>query len=369
MKSAKVVVVGITILAIGFFIVYSQTGLPEGEEKPETAVAGYGAGVPSPVTPMLPYVSLPLQPNEDIIPKGANPSLLVEPSELEKNIGKWIIVDCRPKSLYDAGHIPTAIHLGETCNDFFRDDLEIEGIGTIPDAALGSLERLVQRLGDAGITTDKTILFYDSAKPAEDAPGRYGIMVGFTFVPFWYMEWLGHKDVRVLNGGIDAWIAEGKALETKTNKLPPSVFKPDLQMQRLATTEEVLKIAKGEEKAQLVDTRIPDEYLCVVKAPPGSPLVEKIRRAGHIPGTLLNVPHTFQLQNPPQDVRLRPYYQLNRLYQALDKDKRTIFYCVTATRAALSYFVARLLGFKDPALYHDSWIVWGNDETLPVECP
>lgn len=368
MKSPRAIIVAIAVIAIGFLIIYSQTGLPKEEGKHEAVAAGYGSGVPSPVTPMLAYVSLPPQPGENSLPKGINAQLLVEPAELEKNIGNWIIVDCRPVDLYNAGHIPSAIHLGETCNDFFRSDLEIKGVGTIEDAGVGSIEELEKKLSEVGVRMDKTILFYDSANPQKDSPGRYSILIGYAFVPFWYMEWLGHGDVRVLNGGIEAWTAEGKSLETKPNKLPTSSFKASVRKEKLATTEEVLKIAKKEERAQLVDSRIPDEFLCTVKAPPGSPLVEKIKRAGHIPGTVLNVPHTFQLMNPPGDVKLRPIYQLQRLYQALDKNERTVFYCVTATRAALSYFVARLLGFKDPALYHDSWLVWGNDEGLPVEC-
>jgi len=248
---------------------------------------------------------------------------------------------------------------------FFREELEIPGVGVVGEFNVPSAEDLEKRLSEVGIRMDKTILFYDAAKPSEDVPGLYGMMAGYAFVPFWYMEWLGHKDVRVLNGGIEAWIAEGLPLETKINKLPPSNFKANVVKNRLATTEDVLKIAKGEVKAQLIDARTPDEFLGRVKAP--SPAVaEKIKRAGRIPNTIRNVPHSFMYINPPNDFRFRPLYQLNRLNQGLNKEEWTVFYCVTGTRASLNYFVARLLGFKNPGLYHDSWIVWGNNETLPV---
>jgi len=367
MKTAKGIIIAVVVLALGLLIVYSQTGIPKGKEKPETAIAGYGAGVSSPLTPMLPYVNLPAQPGEEGIPEGANLHLLVRPAELEKNIGKWTIVDCRPKDLYDKGHIPTAIHLGETCNDFFRDDLEIKDIGTIKDSRLGEVGEIERKLSQVGISNDKTVLFYDSARPSRDIPGNYSILIGYAFVPFWYLEWLGHKDVRILDGGIEEWEAGGKPLETKPNSLKPSIFKANVVPNRLATTEEVLKIAKGEEDAQLVDNRMTAEFVGNVEVPPGSPLQGKIRRAGRIPRTTLNVPHTFYLVNPPGDVKVRPVFQLKRLYAGLDKDKRTVFYCVTGTRAAIPYFLARLLGFKDPALYHDSWLVWGNDPSLPIE--
>jgi len=370
LKVANSLIIAVVVVVLGFLVVYSQTGIPKEarEKKPEADAAGYG-GTISPRTPLIEYVDTPASPEEEQRSlEGTNLHLLVQPADLEKNIGKWIVVDCRPKDLYDEGHIPTAIHLGETCNDFFRDDLDIKGIGVLKELALGRVEELEEKLGRVGISRDKTVIFYDLREdPGEVAKGRYyGIFAGYVFVPFWYMEYMGHKDVRVLDGGIGAWTAEGKPLEQVAGKLPPTQFKADVVKNRLATTEEVLKIARGEEEAQLVDSRTMDEYLCQTQAPKGHFLADKVRRMGRIPNTDLNVPHYFQFIDP-RTAKLRPIYQLQRLYQSLEKEKRTVLYCYIANRISLSYFVLRLLGFEDPAIYHDSWIVWGNDETLPVE--
>ncbi|MBI5195049.1 MAG: sulfurtransferase [Nitrospirae bacterium] len=416
-QTIKGVIIGGVAVILGFLVVYSQTGIPEGskEQTHQAAAAGYG-GAGSPRTPLLEYVGSPATPEEEKTLKKMNLYLLTQPEELEKSLGMWIVVDCRPKDLYDEGHIPTAIHLGETCNDFFRDDLEIKGItdrsqepgerkqeaaapgygsapgyapaagyggtvspkttvmnsgtrsGLLKDLALGQVENLEKKLGRIGITRDKTLVFYDQRENSDEAGrGRYyGIFSGYVFVPFWYMEYLGHKDVRVLDGGIGIWTAGGKPLEQKTNKLTPVQFKADVVKSRLATTEEVLKIAKKEEDAQLIDSRTIAEYLGESPTPPGHFLADKIKRAGRIPNTIRNVPHFYQFIDP-QTAKLRPIYQLQRLYGGLDKDKRTVLYCYIANRISFSYFVLRLLGFKDPAIYHDSWIVWGNDETLPVE--
>ena len=427
----KILVISIVATALGFLLIYSQTNIPEGArtKSTETAAAGYGGAV-SPRTPFIEYIEMIATAAEEKMLKKANLNLhlLTQPEELEKSLGKWIVVDCRPKDLYDEGHIPTAIHLGETCNDFFREDMEIKGItntsqvvgekkheaaapgygsapgyapapgyGSVPgyapvagyggtvspkttvmnsgtrsgllkDLALGQVENLEKKLGKTGISYDKTIVLYDQKEDADEARrGRYyGIFSGYVFVPFWYMEYLGHKDVRVLDGGIGAWTSEGKHLSQKTNKLPPTQFKANVVKSRLATTEEVLKIAKKEEDAQLIDSRTIAEYLGESPTPPGHFLADKIKRAGRIPNTIRNVPHYYQFIDP-QTAKLRPIYQLQRLYGGLDKDKRTVLYCYIANRISFSYFVLRLLGFKDPAIYHDSWIVWGNDETLPVE--
>lgn len=374
MKTAKGLIVGIVVVALGFLVIYSQTGIPEEarKKKPEAAAAGYGGAI-SPLTPILEYVDSPVLPGEEKTLQAAklNLHLLVQPAAMEKNIGKWVIVDCRPKDLYDEGHIPTAIHLGETCNDFFREDLEIKGIGVLKELARGRVEDLEKKLGKAGISQDKTLVFYDQREePGATERGRYyGIFAGYVFVPFWYLEYMGHKDVRVLDGGIGAWTADGKSLEQKANKLQPTQFKANVVKSRLATTEEVLRIAKKEVDAQLVDSRTIDEYLGNSPTPKGHFLADKIRRGGRIPNTVLNVPHYFQLnvKDNPEAPKLRQIYQLHRLYQSLNKNKRTVLYCYIANRISFSYFVLRLLGFNDPAIYHDSWIVWGNDETLPVE--
>ncbi|MEW6108908.1 MAG: rhodanese-like domain-containing protein [Nitrospirota bacterium] len=375
MKSAQGLIIGIVVVALGFLVIFSQTGIPEGaKEKAGEAAGGYGGEVISALTPMLEFIELPAMPEEEKILKRMNLNLhlLAQPADLEKNLGDWIVIDCRPKDLYDNGHIPTAIHLGETCNDFFRDDLEIKGIGLLKDLALGKVEELEMKLSNVGIRHDKTLVFYDQREiPGDAEKGKYyGIFAGYAFVPFWYMEYLGHNDVRVLDGGIGAWTAKGKPLEEKENKLPPAQFKANVVKNRLATTEEVLKIAKNEIDAQLVDSRIIIEYKGESPTPPGHFLGDKIRRGGRIPNTILNVPHFFQFDvkdKDPQVPELRSVHQLHRLYQSLDRDKRTVLYCYIANRISLSYFVLRLLGFKDPAIYHDSWIVWGNDETLPVE--
>jgi thiosulfate/3-mercaptopyruvate sulfurtransferase len=367
---AQRAIVGIVVVALGFLVIYSQIGIPKEarEKKAKAAAGGYGGAV-SPATELREYAEAPIMPGEEEKAiKGANLHLLLQPSDLEKNIGKWVIVDCRPKDLYDEGHIPTAIHLGETCNDFFRDDFEIKGIGLLEELAMGRVEELEKKLGQAGISQDKTLVFYDQREDADEVrKGRYyGIFAGYVFVPFWYLEYMGHKDVRVLDGGIGAWEAEGKSLEQKANKLMPTQFKANVVKSRLATAEEVLKIAKKEEDAYLIDSRTITENTGELPTPPGHFLADKIRRAGLIPNTTRNVPHFFQFADP-QSAKLKPMYQLQRLYNSLDKNKRTVLYCYIGNRISLSYFVLRLLGFKDPAIYHDSWIVWGNDETLPIE--
>lgn len=53
-------------------------------------------------------------------------------------------------------------------------------------------------------------------------------------------------------------------------------------------------------------------------------------------------------------------------FASASRDLFTVLYCYIANRISFSYFVLRLIGFQNPAVYHDSWLVWGNDDSLPV---
>ena len=367
MKMPKVIIVSIVVIILGFLVVYSQTGLPEKKEGHQAAAAGYGGsgGLAHAPMPRLAFISLPG--DEGVIPAGANLQILATLADVEKNSGSWIIVDCRDREQYREGHIPSAIHLGETCNDFFRGDLEVEGQGTFKNLGMRSVEELEKKLSTAGLSMDKTIVFYDGRMGDPTAGKSYGILAGYAFVPFWFMEYLGHQDVRVLDGGIVAWTAAGKPLEARENKLSQSVFKANVIKSRLATTEEVVKAGmEPGKKVQLVDTRTPAEYAGKEAAPPNHFLGGKIKKAGHVSGVDLAAPHFYQFVDM-DTLKLRPVWQLARIYASLDKDKRTMAYCILGNRSSMAYFVLRLLGFKDPANYHDSWFVYGNKENVPIE--
>ncbi|MBT9171245.1 MAG: putative thiosulfate sulfurtransferase [Actinobacteria bacterium] len=280
----------------------------------------------------------------------ANPHLLVSPADIEKNMGKWIVLDCRPTAAYNEGHIPGAIHLGDTCSRALRD---ITGpAGHIADMTemkrQGEIEKI---LGRAGISPDKTVVVYGDEVDANTQSAGVG---------FFVLEYWGHKDVRFLNGGMNAWRGAGMKVETKPTKLPATKYKANPNPKILATTDEVIKIAKGEVKGvQLVDYRTPDEYSGKTPGRRVSAL-----RGGHIPNTTVNINHVGLYDK--ETGKIKTAAELEKLHAKLDKTKRTIGYCRTGTRSSLAYFVQRLMGFKDPANYQDSWIYWSSREDLPI---
>lgn len=265
----------------------------------------------------------------------SNPQLLVTPADIEKNKGKWIVIDCRDDKAYAAGHIPGAINLGGACGKVLRDT-------TLRIKKTGDIEKL---LGEAGVSMDKPVAVYADAK-----------LITSATVAFWALEYLGHTDVRFLNGGIEEWQSVGKPLDNTKTKLPPVTFKANVVKNRIATTDEMVRIAKGEIKdVNVIDSRSEKENKG-----------EDIRsvRGGHIPNTTINVSHTDTYH-----VETGTLYSadgLEMLFGKLDMNKRTIPYCQTGTRSTLTYLELRLMGFKEPANYDDSWIIYGSNVDCPV---
>ena len=259
------------------------------------------------------------------------------------------MVDCRNLEDYAKGHIPGAISLGDECKKALRD-------GT--SRAFHDVTKYEKVLSKVGIGNDTNVVFYGDMKTETMDSATVG---------FWVLEYLGHTRVHVLNGGLEAWSKEGKKLEQQPAIKQPAVFKAKVVKSRIAPTEEIVRIAKGEEKAQLIDARTKGEH-------EGHDV--RSVRGGHVPHTTINVDYltTFDKVKDPATGKDKPTGFLSadnvaKAYASLDKNKRTIVHCQTGTRSTVTYLELRLLGFKEPANWDDSWIMWGNDLTrkYPVE--
>lgn len=281
----------------------------------------------------------------------ANPDLIVTPDVVQANASKpdWVVVDCRDLKLYAKGHIPGAISFGKECKKALRD----------PTARIfKDPKRYESFLGKAGIGNDTHVVFYGEHKVTDTFKD--------ATVAFWILEYLGHDKAHVLNGGIDAWVKSGRPLTNEPTLKPPKAFKAKVVASRYASTDEMLRIAQGKQKGvTVIDARSKEEHAG-----------EDIRalRGGSVPNTTLNIPHVDtmdQVKDPDtgKDVDngfLSPD-RVAGFYASLDKGKRTIAYCHTGTRSTLTYLELRLLGFKEPANWDDSWIVWANQVRYPVE--
>lgn len=283
----------------------------------------------------------------------ANPNLLVTPDQVKENIDKsdWVVIDARDLKDYAKGHIPGAISLGKRVKKALRD----------PSARVFSdVSKYEKLLGKAGIDNSTHVVFYHGdIKTLTDAS-----------VGFWVMEYLGHDKVHFMDGGLEAWRNAGNRLEKDPTIKEPKTFKANIVASRLATTNEILEIATGSVAgAQLIDSRSKKEHN-------GQDM--RAIRGGHIPNTTINVSHKDtmlkELDKKTEKMEATGFIDADTLQEkfgSLDKNKRTIGYCQTGTRSTLTYLQLRLLGFKNPANWDDSWRVYASDlyANRPVEAP
>lgn len=280
----------------------------------------------------------------------ANPGLLVDADTVKANIEKpdWVVVDCRDLKHYAKGHIPGAISLGNRCKKVLRDPTS----RVYQDAS--KYEKL---FGKAGIGNDTHVVFYyDGMGTLTDAT-----------VGFWVMEYLGHDKAHVLNGGLEAWRNAGNRLVKEPTMKEPKTFKANVVASRLATSDEIVQVAKGG-GAQLVDSRTGNEFK-------GKDI--RAVQGGHVPGAV-NVSHidTLKQEENKKTGKMEAVAYLDpdavaKHFGSLDKKQRTIGYCQTGTRSTLTYLQFRLLGFENPANWDDSWRVYGSDLAAgnPIEAP
>jgi thiosulfate/3-mercaptopyruvate sulfurtransferase len=282
-----------------------------------------------------------------------NPDLLVTPEQVKENIDKpdWVVIDARDLKDYAKGHIPGAISLGKRAKKALRD----------PTARVFSdVSKYEKLLGKAGIDNNTHVVFYHgNEKTLTDAT-----------VGFWVMEYLGHDKVHFMDGGLEAWRNSGFRLEKDPTIKEPKAFTAHVVPSRLATTDEILDVATGKvTNLQLIDSRSKKEHN-------GADM--RALRGGHVPNTTINVSHKDtmikELDKKTEKMEATGFIDASAIqekFSSLDKNTRTIGYCQTGTRSTLTYLELRLLGFKDPANWDDSWRVYASDlyANRPVEAP
>ncbi len=268
----------------------------------------------------------------------ANPHLLWPVDELKSRLSdpKLVLLDMRPPEAYSNGHIP-----GSRSFDIFGISL-IDTTSEPLKAFLWIIEHLIQA---KGVNQDSTVVLYD------DVAGMRSARL------FWFLEFLGHDDVHVLNGGYTAWSAAGLPVTQEAVVPQPGNFKMKIRREKLATVDDVLNnIAKPE--SIIVDTRSDDEY---------TGRLVRAARGGAIPGAV----HLEWTNNLDEKGFLKPAEELRRMYEALriTPDKQVIPHCQGAYRSAHTYLALRLIGYPNVRNYLGSWGEWGNKPELPIETP
>lgn len=274
----------------------------------------------------------------------AHPERLVTTAWLAEHLGDDGLVVLESDEdvlLYDTGHIPGALKLDwhTDLNDPLTRDY-VDG------------ERFAEVMGERGISRDTTVVIYGDKSN------------WWAAYALWVMTLFGHEDVRLLDGGRAAWVAEGREMTTEVPTpratTYPVVDRDDSQVR--AFKDDVLQhIGRP-----MVDVRSPGEYSGELLHMPDYPQ-EGAMRGGHIPGAR-SVPWARAAN---EDGTFRSREELEQIYlqeQGLTPSDDVVAYCRIGERSSHTWFVlTHLLGFEKVRNYDGSWTEWGNSVGVPVE--
>jgi thiosulfate/3-mercaptopyruvate sulfurtransferase len=248
--------------------------------------------------------------------------------------------------LYDTGHIPGAVHVD------WRRDLNDQTVRDYVDPK--GFAELASRIG---IKPDTTVAFYGDKSN------------WWACYALWVFSLFGHKDLRIVNGGRDKWVAEKRDLTREVPKYAPTQYpvpggRADDQIR--AFYEETLEQSKAGKP--LIDVRSPGEYKGEITHMPEYPQ-EGVLRGGHVPAAK-SVPWKTAAK---EDGTFRSVDELRKIYVdnlGFDPSEHTIVYCRIGERSSHTWFVlTKLLGFEDVKNYDGSWTEWGNKVRAPIQKP
>ncbi|GHH98250.1 sulfurtransferase [Neobacillus kokaensis] len=254
------------------------------------------------------------------------------------------IVDCRfslaekekGRQEYEESHIPGAVFL-----DIEKDLSSAVGMhgGRHP---MPNLEVLISKLEKAGINENVSVVAYDNGEGA--FAGRF----------WWLLQYLGHDDVFVLNGGFKQWKEANYPVTSAEPTFEKVEFHGCAREELLADVEEVRAVSTGKTDAVLIDSREAKRYLGIEE-----PIDKK---AGHIPGAI-NKPF-LECFSAGQ---FKSVEEQKERFADIDPEKQIIVYCGSGITATPNYMALKEAGFEKVKLYLGSFSDWISYEENKID--
>lgn len=257
----------------------------------------------------------------------------------------WLVIDVRHQladtgygeCVYAENHIPGAVFLHCDC------DLSGPMTGSNGRHPLPAVEKLAARLGEIGIGPQTQVVVYDDAQ---------GMIAGRLW---WLLRWLGHEQVAVLDGGLQAWQAAGGALTTELPLLRPTTF--TAKVRDTMVDADYVQAFLQTSRMHLVDARSPDRFRGENET------IDPV--GGHIPGAV----NRFFRENLRADGRFKPAAELRAewlMVLAGASPEQVVHQCGSGVSACHNILAMEIAGLPGSRLYAGSWSEWCTDCGRPV---
>lgn len=246
------------------------------------------------------------------------------------------VVDMR-RSDFEKGHVPGAVYLGPT---------EIRDATNAP-TFLPSQAAFEVMMGRLGISNTTRVVVYD------DRGGIYAARM------WWILNYFGHTNVALMNGGWTKWVAEKRPVATAASAATAVAFKAQPQPRWLAVASDVVA-ASANPAMSIIDARTAAE-IGGQNLTTGTP----VRRGGKIPAS---VPVYWEDLLDPTQKTFKSADELKQIFESrgIVPGQEVIAYCLVGMRASVDLFALHLLGYDRLRNYYGAWEEWGNRDDLPL---
>jgi thiosulfate/3-mercaptopyruvate sulfurtransferase len=276
----------------------------------------------------------------------ANPEKLVSTQWVDEHLDDPSVVIVESDEdvlLYDTGHIPGAVKIDwhtDLNHPLVRDYLEPEAFARL--------------LSEKGVSRDHTVVFYGD---------NFNWWAAYAL---WVFQLFGFTNTRLMDGGRQKWLAEGRTMTLEIPDRPATDFPvPERDDSSIRAFRDHV-MAHLKEGGKLVDVRSPEEYNGTLLHMPDYPQ-EGALRGGHIP-TAASVPWKRAAN---EDGTFKGIGDLRAIYTdevGIGEGQDVIAYCRIGERSSHTWFVLTyLLGFSNVRNYDGSWTEWGNLVGAPIE--